>query len=151
MKDNTSHDSVNSPDLLKKDPQSLEFYILRDEKVVVCKDRKDVPYWQNRSTYLSAGRLSPKFKKVVFWPGPVNPKKAMELLQASNYIDKDFNYAIADVAVKSPKPKKGKDLLGRLNGVRKAAVEHMIERGMKVQEHAQSDSQETKPVSESQT
>jgi hypothetical protein len=120
-------DLVNSPDVLKKDPDSLEFYILRDEKVAVCKDRRDLPYWQNRSTYLSAGRLSPKFKKVVFWSGPINPGRAMELLKENMHIDEGFTYAVADSAVRAPKVKK-ENSLDKLQGVRV-----MIEKGMKVQ------------------
>ena len=131
MQEDLNVDVVNSPDVLKKDPESLEFYVLRDEKVAVCKDRKDLPYWKNRSTYLSAGRLSPKFKKVVFWPGPVNPSRAMELLKESMHIDDGFTYAIADSAVRTPKIKK--DPFDKLDGVRKRSVETMIERGMKVQ------------------
>lgn len=133
MSDQTPVDVVNSPDVLKKDPDSLEFYILRDEKVAVCKNRRDLPYWQNRATYLSAGRLSPKYKKVVFWAGPVNPGRAMELLEEAMHIGKGFTYAVADSAVRTPKLKRGTSL-DKLDGVRKRAVEVMIDRGMKVQE-----------------
>lgn len=127
-------DVVNSPDSLKKDPESLEFYILRDEKVVVCRDRRDVQYWKNRSTYLSSGRFSPEFKKVVFWPGPVNPSRSMDLLKEYMYIDDTYTYAIADSAVRTPKLKK-ESPLEKLDGVRKRSIEVMIEKGMRVQKN----------------
>lgn len=130
-------DKVNSPDALKKDPDSMAFYILRDEKVVICKNLRDVQYWQNRSTYLSSGRFSPKFKKVVFFDGSINPGRAMTLLVEGMHIDEHYSYAVANSAVKAPKASL-KDPLEKLDGVRKRAVEVMIERGMKVQKFPES-------------
>jgi hypothetical protein len=125
-------DTVNSPDTLMSDPDSMAFYVLRDEKVVICKTRKDVPYWQNKTTYLCVGRYSPKFKKVVFWPDPVGPTRAMRLLEESNHIGDDYSYAVSGSATKSPKSKV-KSPIDKLSGVRKRSVEVLIERGMKRQ------------------
>ena len=125
-------DSVNSPDALKADSESMAFYILRDEKVAICRDRRDVPYWQNRATYLSEGRYSPKYKKVVFWPNPVNPARAVQLLKEQQHIGEDYTYAVADVAIKAPKLKT-KNAIDKLSGVRKREVEVLIEKGMRQQ------------------
>lgn len=128
-------DTVNSPDALKSDPDSRAFYVLRNEQLVICKSYKEVPYWENRSSYLSMGRYSPKFKKVVFWPDPVNPGRAMQLLKENLHIEGDYTYAVAGSATKAPKIKRG-DPLKKMDGVRRRAVEVLMERGMKRQERA---------------
>ena len=125
-------DTVNSPDSLKTDPDSMAFYVLRNEELVICKKLKDMPYWENRSTYLSAGRYSPQYKKVVFWPEPVNPSRAMALLKENRHIEEDYSYAVSGSGTKAPKSKV-KDPVDKLTGVRKREVEVLIERGMRRQ------------------
>ena len=122
-------DSVNSPDALMSDPDSKAFYVLRDERLLVCKTLKELPYWQNRSTYLSAGRFSSEFKKVVFYPDPINPSLAMRLLREQGHIESDFNHAIASSTTRAPKSKK-KSPVEKLSGVRKRQVEVLMDRGM---------------------
>ena len=132
MTEELNLDLVNSPDALKADPESMAFYILRDEQVVICKTRKDVPYWKNRSTYLSEGRYSPKYKKVVFWPNPVNPSRAIHLLTEQQHIEEDYTFAVVGSAVKAPKYRP-KDPVEKLSGVRKREVEVLMERGLRRQ------------------
>jgi hypothetical protein len=128
----TEPDTVNSPDALKSDPESMAFYVLRDETLAICKTRQELPYWKNRSTYLSSGRYSSKYKKVVFWPDPVNPAKAMHLLKEHQHIESDYTYAVAGSAVRKPKskPKSGVE---KLDGVRKRSVEVLLANGMRQQ------------------
>lgn len=128
-------DVVNSPDVLKTDPNSMEFYILKDEQVVICKNRQDLPYHKNRQTYLSSGRFSPEFKKVVFWPSPVNPMRAMKLLEEGMHIGSDFTYAISGSDRQVTKSKKTHKPVDKLDGVRKRRVEVLIQQGMKLQEN----------------
>ena len=134
-------DIVSSPDALKSDPDSQAFFVLRDEQLVLYKSEAEAPYWKNRSSYLSAGRFSPKHKKVVFWPEPVNPGRAMHLLKEHCHIEDDYTYAVPaseggwskKTSVFGHKPK---DTTGleKLDGVRKRAVEVLMERGMRQQE-----------------
>ena len=98
MTEETHPDTVNSPDALKADPDSMAFYVLRDETLAICKTRQELPYWKNRSTYLSEGRFSKKHRKVVFWPDPVNPARAMQLLKEHQHIEEDYTYAVAGSA-----------------------------------------------------
>jgi len=123
-------ETINSPEALKTDLDSMAFYVLRDEQLVICKDHKEVAYWQNRSTYLSMGRFSPKFKTVIFWPDPVNPTRAMHLLKEHKHIGEDFNYTVAGLSTTTPKSKLKKDPTDRLDGVRKREVEILLDRGM---------------------
>jgi len=138
----TTPDTVNSPDALKKDPDSMEFFILRDEKVAIAKKRTDVPYHKNRSTYLSSGRYSPKYKKVVFWPDPVNPLRAMKLLEENMHIGSDYTYAIAGSGTQVAKPTKEDGPLDKFDGVRKRQIEVLLSHGgMRIQGHDDSDDQ----------
>ena len=137
-------DTVNSPDALKSDPDSMEFYILRDEKVVICRNRQDVPYWQNRSTYLSSGRYSPEYKKVVFWPDPINPSLALRLLKEEMHINEDYSYAVSGLGTRAPKPTKKNNPVDKLDGVRKRAVEVLLERGLRIQNELTEDNSKEK-------
>lgn len=129
-----SPDTVNSPDTLKTDPNSMEFYVLKDEQVVVCKSRQDLPYHKNRNSYLSSGRFSPEFKKVVFWPNPVNPMKAMKLLEENSHIGADYTHAISGSDSQVTKSRKRiKGPVDKLDGVRKRQVEVLMDRGMRMQ------------------
>jgi hypothetical protein len=114
------------------DPDSKVFYVLRDEQLMLCRTLKELPYWQNRATYLSAGRFSKEYRKVVFYPDPVNPARAMQLLKEHGHIGEDFNYAIAGSTTRAPKTKK-KGPVEKLGGVRKRQVEVLMDRGMKRQ------------------
>lgn len=125
-------DSVNSPDALMSDPESRVFYVLRDEQLMICRTLKELPYWQNRATYLSAGRFSSEFKKVVFYPDPVNPSRAMHLLKEHGHIEEDYGYAIAGSTTRAPKSKK-KGPVEKLDGIRKRQVEVLMDRGMRRQ------------------
>lgn len=133
-------DIVNSPDALISDPDSKVFYVLRNEELMICKTLKELPYWQNRSTYLSAGRFSPEYKKVVFYPDPVNPSRAMHLLKEHGHIEEDYSYAVAGSTLKTsnktgvfgrkPKSKEG---LENLDELRKREVEVLMQNGMRRQ------------------
>lgn len=134
-------DSVNSPDALIKDEDSKIFYILKDEQIAICKNFKDLPYWQNRSTYLSAGRFSPVYKKVVFYPNPINPGRAIHLLKENCHIDEDYTYAVAGSTTRAPKSKT-ESSINKLDGVRKRQVEVLMQRGMR-QQVSEDNSEET--------
>ena len=125
-------DTVNNPDTLLSDSKSMAFYVLRDEQLVICNSRKDLPYWKNRSTYLSEGRYSPEHRKVIFWPDPVNPARAMKLLEDGNHIEADYSYTVAIATTRASKSKT-KSAVDKLRGVRKRSVEVLLERGMKQQ------------------
>lgn len=138
----TTFDSANSPDALIKDENSKVFFILRDEQVAICKNFKDLPYWQNRSTYLSAGRFSPEYKKVVFYPDPINPGRAIHLLKENCHIEGDYTYAIAGSTTRAPKTKT-ESPVDKLDGVRKRQVEVLMQKGMR-QQVRENNSEETK-------
>ena len=135
-------DTVNSPDALMSDPESKCFYVLKDEQLMICKTLKELPYWQNRATYLSAGRFSAEFRKVVFYPDPVNPSKALHLLREHGHIEENYGYAIAGSTTRAPKNKK-KSPVDKLKGVRKRQVEVLIDMGMKRQVSDDLESNET--------
>ena len=133
-------DIISSPDTLKKDSKSMAFFVLKDEKLVVYQQESEAPYWKNRHSYLSAGRFSPEYKKVVFWPGPVNPGRAMKLLKEAGHIDSTYTYAVpassdgfskkTSIFGHKPKDRTGFE---KLDGVRKRAVEVLMDRGMRQQ------------------
>jgi hypothetical protein len=131
---------VTSPDNLLNDPDSKEFFVLRDENLVVVRHRNELPpYLEQRGTYLSAGRFSPASKQVVFWPDPINPAKAMELLKEGLHIDESFQYTLTGTdstarVVRKGESKDKEGPLGHLTGVRKRSVEVLMEHGkMKIQ------------------
>lgn len=125
-------DQVNSPDALLSDPDSKVFYLLRNEELAICSTLKELPHWQNRTSYLSCGRFSPKFKKVVFYPDPVNPGRAMKLLVDNCHIGADYTYAVAGGGTRTPKSKV-KEPPKVVNRVRERQVENLIRGGMRRQ------------------
>lgn len=127
------NDIVASPDVLLNDPDSMEFYVLRNEQVVVCKRRQDLPYYKNRQTYLSSGRFSPKHKRVIFWPEPINPQRAMQLLKEQLHIDESYTYSVGGSVTKINKSNKDSGPLNKLNDRRKMRAESLIRDGMKIQ------------------
>ena len=129
-KDSTT---ATSPDALISDPLSMEFYVLRDEKVALCKRRKDLPYHQNRSTYLASGRFSPEHKTVIFWPDPINPARAMKLLKDNMHIDDDYTYTISGATTRVAKSTKETGPLDKYDGVRKRQIEVLMDQGLKRQ------------------
>ena len=132
---------ITSPDSLLNDPDSKEFFVLRDERLVVVRHRNELPsvpgrggYLENRSTYLSAGRFSPMSKQVAFWPSPVNPGRALELLREGLFIKEDFTTVITGAeanpsVVKKAGSKNRKSALDKLTGVRKRQVEVLMDHG----------------------
>lgn len=127
-------ETIASPDVLLNDPESMEFYVLRDEQVVICKRRQDLPYYKNRQTYLSSGRFSPKHKKVVFWPDPVNPQRAIQLLKEGLHIDDTFTYSISGASTRIGKATKPVGPLDRLSSSRKMTAQSLLNQGkMKIQ------------------
>ena len=126
--------TITSPDaLLTADPDSMAFFVLRNEQLVICKSHTEVPYHKDRSTYLSSGRYSAELKKVIFWPEPINPQRAINLLTESGHITSDFTYMVSGVATKVNLTTKTKGPVDRLTGVKKAGVDHLINRGMRIQ------------------
>jgi hypothetical protein len=128
-------DQIKSPDSLLSDPESKEFFVLRDEKLIVVRHRNELPpYLEKRSTYLSAGRFSPSSKQVAFWPDPINPSRAMELLKANSCVDDSYSYMLTGTenaarVVNKTESKNKEGLLGHLDGVRKREVEVLMEHG----------------------
>lgn len=130
--------TTNTPETLLSDSNSMAFFVLRDESIVLAKRRDDVPYYRNRQTYLSAGRFSPERQMVIFYPDPVNPRRAMELLIEGMHIDSNFSFQIQGGAVHTKvaqTPKNGP--LEHLDGVRKREAEVLLEKGLKVQNGSQ--------------
>jgi len=130
MEPNTT---ISSPDTLLDDHNSMEFYVLRDESIAISKKRTDLPYYQNRATYLSSGRYSPKYRKVIFWPDPINPKRAFDLLIENKHIESNFNWMVSGATTRIAKKGKSNPHLDRLDGVRRAGVENLMKKGYKIQ------------------
>jgi len=129
----TTNTTTNSPETLLSDSGSMAFFVLRDETIALSKRRDDLPYYRNRSTYLSAGRFSPEHKTVIFYSEPVNPGRAMDLLREGMHIDETFSFQIHGGAVKTKAVGTKGDPTSHLNGVRKRGAEVLIEKGLKVQ------------------
>ncbi len=128
-----SYNKVNSPDCLLNDKDSKFFYVLRDEKLAICKLQQELPYWRNRTTYLASGRFSPKHKKVVFTAGSINPSRAMQLLIQGGYITDDYIYAISDNTtkhVKTPDEKKDDTPFSHLSNIRQQQIKSLLDDGM---------------------
>ncbi len=127
----------NTPETLLSDPDSMAFFILRDESIAVAKKRTDLPYGKNdakyRNTYLSSGRFSPEHKKVIFYPDPVNPSRAMELLREEMHVDETYSFQIQDGPAQNKAPDPSNNLFEHLKGVRKRGAEVLVEKGLKVQ------------------
>lgn len=132
-------DQITSPDSLLNDPDSKEFFMLRDEKLIVVRHRSELPpYLEKRSTYLSAGRFSPLTKQVAFWPDPINPNRAMELLKEGLHIDESYSYLLTGTENNARVVHKGESKdkegpLGHLDGVRKREVEVLMDKGLMIQ------------------
>jgi hypothetical protein len=124
--------TMTGPDSLLTDATSMVFYILRDESVAIAKRPDDLPYHKRRETYLSAGRFSPEMKKVIFYPDPVNPGRAIQLLQDNMHIDDTYSVQIQGGAV-TAKVDESKGPFKHLGGVRKRAAEVLVEKGLRVQ------------------
>ena len=126
--------TITSPDSLMEDSDSMEFFILKDESVAICKHRRELPYIKNRATYLSSGRYSPKFKKVLFWPESIGLNRAVTLLAEKGYITSDYTYNISGTTTSiSSKGKKKKTNMPVKDGVRKAELDILIKNGMRIQ------------------
>jgi hypothetical protein len=135
----------NTPETLLKDPNSMAFFILRDETVAIAKREGDLPYGKNdskyRATYLSAGRFSPEFKKVIFYSNPVNPNRAMEILREEMHIDETYTFQVQGGGVISKSADVvAEDDFNHLTGVRKRGIQVLVEKGLKVQKSGNSSS-----------
>lgn len=138
--------TINSPDSLLDDTDSKAFYVLRDETIALCKTHNELPYHKNRSTYLSAGRFSPKYKKVVFWPESINTNRAFTLLVENNHIDSSYEQLMSGQTTSLKGKVKQKDALksNRHTSVRKAEIENLEKAGMKNQKSLNDNSKENK-------
>ncbi len=126
--------TIASPDSLLDDEDSMAFYVLRDESLALCKVESELSYHTNRATYLSNGRFSPKYKTIVFWPDPVNPQRALDLLIESGYVDPTYTWQVsgATTTVKTKKTNSNTKL-GKLENIRQSEVKNLMDRGMKIQ------------------
>lgn len=132
---------ITTPDSMIDDPDSREFFILRNESVVICKHRDEVPFAKQRSTYLSSGRYSPKYKKVIFWPNSFNLPRAFTLLVDGNYITPDYVKCVSGNATSVKKTKK-KSKTATKDGVRKAELDNLIKNGMRLQNDSSEEDQD---------
>lgn len=127
--------TITSPDSLLDDDKSFAFYVLRDETLALCKLESELPYQANRSTYLSNGRFSPKFKTIIFWPNPVNPQRALDLLIESGHVDSTYTWQVsgASTTIKKHAPKTNSKIT-KLENIRQSEVKNLMDAGMKIQE-----------------
>lgn len=128
-------ETMTSPDSLLEDKDSQVFYVLRDESVALAKTRDELPYRQNRASYLACGRISPKHKMVLFWPDPVNPSRCFDVLLENNHIDGQYDYKVSGVSTKVGKKVKNESnsSIDRLDNVRQANIQNLLKGGMRVQ------------------
>tara|TARA_R100001244_G_scaffold25113_2_gene25364 strand:+ start:27314 stop:27739 length:426 start_codon:yes stop_codon:yes gene_type:complete len=129
-------DSIATPDAMLDDHDSMAFYVLRNEKLALCKLESTLPYHSKRETYLACGRFSPKHKRVVFWPGAVNPSRAVQLLIENRHIEQDWTWNVSGattrVGHKSPNTEINPKF-ARYDSVRKGELKNLVEKGMSIQ------------------
>jgi hypothetical protein len=88
----------NPETLLGSDSKAQAFYVLADKQVALCKPGEKptaLPYYKQRSSYISAGVISPANKKVCFWGDALEIDVCMEVLKDADAIDADFTYVLA--------------------------------------------------------
>ena len=126
---------IATPDAMLDDPDSMVFYVLRNEELALCKREMDLPYHKKRETYLSCGRYSPKHQKVVFWPGAVNPSRAVQLLTENLYITSSYTWHVSGATTRVKVTKlDGDPRFSRHDAIKRNALKNLVERrGMKIQ------------------
>jgi len=124
--------TITSPDSLLDDESSMEFFMLRDESIAICRHREELPYPKNRTSYLASGRFSPKYKKVIFWGDSVNSRRAFNVLIENRHIEVDFTFHVAGATTKITK-NKSISLLSRYDNVKRASIQRLLDKGHKLQ------------------
>ena len=126
--------TITTPDALLDDEESWAFYVLRDETLALCKVESELGYHNNRATYLSNGRFSPKYKTIVFWPNPVNPQRALDLLIESGYVDPTYTWQVSGGATTVKTNRNDvKSKLKKLENIRQSEVNNLMGKGMTLQ------------------
>lgn len=135
MSEQNVETTITSPDSLLDDKESQVFYVLRDESVALAKTRDELPYRQNRASYLACGRISPKHKMVLFWSDAVNPSRCFNVLLENNHVDGQYNYKVSGASTTTGKktPDKSNSAIDRLDSVRQANIQNLLKGGMKIQ------------------
>ena len=126
-------DIIATPDSMLDDQDSMAFYVLRDESLALCKHESHLQYHKKRETYLACGRFSHKHKRVVFWPGAVNPSRAVQLLVENMHVDSGFTWHVSGATTKITKRPAVDSKFARYDSVRKADLKNLVDRGMNVQ------------------
>lgn len=137
------NDSIATPDSMLDDPDSMAFYVLRDEKVALCKRESMLPYHAKRETYLSCGRFSPKHQRIIFWPGAVNPGRAIQLLVDNCHVKQNWTWTVSGATTRVGNKSKNAETdqkFARYDSVRKGELKNLVEKGMSVQECKKEDS-----------
>ena len=126
--------SNNNPETLFVDDAAKVFYLLKDETLLTVLPGQHLN--QHKFPFLSAGTISPRDKKIIFWPNPINPTKALNLLQEKDFIDPDYDCEISSDQLKTTttsKRVKESNAKPHNKRLREITVERLQNQGMRLQ------------------